>query len=107
MKAGHVMPAKIAPIQKVQSQLMTDMKPETGGPRIGPKVVAAYKMINKIRVISYSACPHHEESHAPPTTDGIVPDIRTYAANNANRTTSSYSYEKTKDDKCGEVWRNC
>jgi hypothetical protein len=86
---------------------MTDMKPDTGGPRIGPKVVAAYKMINKIRVMPYSVCPYHEESHAPPATDRIVPDIGTYAANNADRTTSSYSNEKTKDDKRGEIWRDC
>jgi hypothetical protein len=31
----------MAPIQKAQFQLTTDMKPDTRGPRIGPKVVAA------------------------------------------------------------------
>jgi hypothetical protein len=40
--SGHVAPAKIAPIQKAQFHERTEMKPETGGPRMGPKVVAAW-----------------------------------------------------------------
>lgn len=40
--SGHEAPAKMAPIQKDQLQPRTEMKPATGGPRMGPKVVAAY-----------------------------------------------------------------
>lgn len=41
-KNGHETPAKMTPIQKAQLQDITEMKPEIGGPRMGPKVVAAY-----------------------------------------------------------------
>jgi hypothetical protein len=39
---GHVTPARIAPIQNAQFHETTEMKPDTGGPRMGPKVVAAW-----------------------------------------------------------------
>lgn len=42
--SGHDAPAKMAPIQKAHDQLTTLMNPLMGGPRIGPKVVAACSM---------------------------------------------------------------
>jgi hypothetical protein len=45
MKSGHVTPARMAPIQKLQLQETTEMKPATRGPRIGPNVVAAFTVL--------------------------------------------------------------
>jgi len=47
-KSGHEAPASITPIQNVQFHETTDIKPDTGGPRIGPKVVAAYSKVRTI-----------------------------------------------------------
>ena len=43
-KSGQHAPAKMAPIQNAHDQLITDMNPLMGGPKIGPKVVAACPM---------------------------------------------------------------
>ena len=43
MKSGQVTPARMAPTQKPQAHETTEMYPEMGGPRMGPKVVAAIK----------------------------------------------------------------
>lgn len=39
---GQDAPAKMVPIQNAHDQETTEMKPDIGGPRMGPKVVAAY-----------------------------------------------------------------
>jgi len=65
INSGQVTPASIAPTQKPQAQLTTDMYPEIGGPRIGPKVVAAMKpaMLRPRLLGSW-----YMSAHMPPTT---------------------------------------
>lgn len=43
---GQEAPAKMAPIQKAQLQDITEMNPDTTGPRIGPNVVAACEAVS-------------------------------------------------------------
>lgn len=64
-RSGQLAPAMIAPIQKVQLQDTWLMKPEIGGPMIGPNVVAAMKYaIDRPR-----ACGSwYTSAQMPPTT---------------------------------------
>jgi hypothetical protein len=48
--SGDVAPAKMAPTQKPQFQLITVMYPDIGGPRMGPNVVAAYADVSLITI---------------------------------------------------------
>jgi hypothetical protein len=46
----------MAPIQNAQFQLRTEIKPDTGGPRIGPNVVAAYTQ-SSTPILVFSSLP--------------------------------------------------
>jgi hypothetical protein len=62
---GHDAPAKMHPTQNVQFQLTTDMKPDTGGPRMGPNVVAA---MNIAILLPLDLGSWYISAHMPPTT---------------------------------------
>jgi hypothetical protein len=90
-KSGHVAPAKIAPIQKAQFQLTTEIKPDTGGPRIGPNVVAAMKIAILLPLFTGSC---HTSAQIPPTT--LIAQLPPIPANNLN-TTSAAKFGATAD----------
>lgn len=98
----------MAPIQKAQLQPITLMKPEIGGPRIGPKVVAAYVKCENVSypllVFEYA---DHKDGHTPSPADRIMIHIRADPTNDRNRTRPSHTHEQPKDDQSGEVRRYC
>jgi hypothetical protein len=65
MIRGHDAPAKMHPTQNVQFQLTTDIKPDTGGPRMGPNVVAAMNIAIDLPLDLGS---WYISAHMPPTT---------------------------------------
>ena len=95
-KSGHVTAAKITPIQKAQLQETTLMKPEMGGPRIGPKVVAACTHHQHTHPSSSWTNTYHKNRHTPTPTNRIMINIRTDSSHNTNRTTPTHPYQQPK-----------
>lgn len=82
------------------------MKPETGGPRIGPNVVAACPFISSPSPShTDTSQTHHENRHAPPPRNRIMPHIRTYPPNDTNRTTPTNPHKQPKHHQRPKIRR--
>lgn len=96
----------MAPIQNAQFQDSTLMNPDTSGPRMGPKVVAAYgqHVIMDWSLALKNASTYHEDSHASPSTNRVMINVRTDTPDHRNRTTTSNADEQSEDDQRSKVW---
>jgi hypothetical protein len=91
MRRGHVTAAMMTPIQNVQLQLTLLMKPEIGGPMMGPNVVAAIKYAMLLPLLCGS---WYTSAQIPPTTlSAQLPPTPTSHRN----TTSEAKFGETDD----------
>jgi len=87
------------------------MKPDIGGPRMGPNVVAAcYTLISSPFLLlefvmrKGLGATYHENRHTPSPILRIMIDIRADPPNNTDRATPSHTHQQPEDDERSEVW---